>query len=181
VSQRPLADAAGRFLGAAGAAVITAGAVISITGNLGITLLAGSRIPFAMAERKELPPVFAETHPRFRTPHWATLLTAALMLALTLSGTFIYALTISTLARLVIYGATCAALPLLRRRAGPAPFRAPAGPLLSAAALALIVWLLGHATRLEARDTIIAGVAGLLIHVAYRRLRGPYTSPTKLT
>ena len=152
-SERPLVDAAGRFLGAAGAALITAGAVISIIGNLGVSLLAGSRIPFAMAERRELPAFFAATHARFRTPHRAVLLTAALMLVLTLSGTFIYALTVSTLVRLVIYGATCAALPLLRRRAGPAPFRAPAGLAVSAASLALIVWLLGHATRLEARDT----------------------------
>ena len=176
-SQRPLVDAAGRFLGAWGAALITAGAMISITGNLGVSLLAGSRIPFAMAERRELPAFLAATHARFRTPHRAVLLTAALMLALTLSGTFIYALTISTLARLVTYGATCAALPLLRRRAGPAPFRAPAGYALSAASLALIIWLLGHATRIEARDTVIAGVAGLLIHVAYRMVRGIPSRP----
>ena len=40
------------------------------------------------------------------------------MLVLTLSGTFIYAVTISTLARLTIYITTCAALPVLRRKPG---------------------------------------------------------------
>jgi amino acid transporter len=94
-SQRPLADAADRFLGRAGAAIISAGVVISIIGNLRITLLSASRIPFAMGEREELPPVLGATHPRFHTPHYAILLTGAVMLALALSGTFIYALTIS--------------------------------------------------------------------------------------
>src|ERR1051325_5500717 len=44
-SQRPLADAANRFMGHAGAAGISAGIIISISGNLHITLLAASRIP----------------------------------------------------------------------------------------------------------------------------------------
>jgi amino acid transporter len=124
-----------------------------------------------MAERRELPAFLAATHARFRTPHLAILLTAALMLALALSGTFIYLLTISTLARLAVYGATCASLPLLRRRLGPAPFRTPAGVALSVAAVALIVWLLGQATRFEARDTAVAALAGLLIHAVYRAAR----------
>ena len=42
-------------MGGAGAAIISAGAVISITGNLNILLLSGSRVPFAMAEQRQLP------------------------------------------------------------------------------------------------------------------------------
>ncbi len=38
------------------------------------------------------------------------------MLILTISGTFLYAATISVIARLFTYAATCAALPVLRRR-----------------------------------------------------------------
>src|SRR5712664_818109 len=44
-SQKPLADAATRFLGTAGGSIISAGAIISITGNLNILVLSGSRIP----------------------------------------------------------------------------------------------------------------------------------------
>jgi APA family basic amino acid/polyamine antiporter len=117
-SQRPLADAANRFLGHAGAAIISAGIVVSITGNLNIVLLSASRIPFAMGERRELPHFLGATHTRFHTPHYAILFTGAIMLTLALSGTFIYALTISTLARLMIYMTTCAALPVLRRKVG---------------------------------------------------------------
>ena len=39
-SQRPLADASGRFLGSAGAGIISAGALVSIIPNLNVVLLA---------------------------------------------------------------------------------------------------------------------------------------------
>src|SRR5205085_2228377 len=65
-SGRPLADASSRFLGSIGATIILAGAVISITGNLNVLILAGSRLPFAMATKRELPRLIAATHPRFR-------------------------------------------------------------------------------------------------------------------
>ena len=115
-SQKPLADAGTRFLGTAGGAIISAGAVISITGNLNILLLSGSRIPFAIAEQRQLPSFIAKVHPRFSTPHVAILITATLMLVLTLKSSFVAALTISTIARLVTYGATCLSLPVLRQR-----------------------------------------------------------------
>ncbi|HEX8922374.1 MAG TPA: APC family permease, partial [Pyrinomonadaceae bacterium] len=50
-STRPLADASNNFLGTAGALIISAGAMISITGNLSLLILAGSRLPFAMSEQ----------------------------------------------------------------------------------------------------------------------------------
>jgi basic amino acid/polyamine antiporter, APA family len=169
-SERPLADAAGRFFGATGVTVIAAGALISITGSLNVSLLGGSRLPFAMAERRQLPGVLAAAHPRYRTPHVSILLTAAVILALTLSGSFIYALTLSTITRLVIYASTCAALPVLRRKRGApaAGFTAPAGLAVSAAALGLAAWLLSNSTWREARDVGLAAAFGLFVYMAYR-------------
>lgn len=172
-STRPLADAANNFLGTAGALIISAGAMISITGNLSLLILAGSRIPFAMAEQNQLPSILSSTHRRFRTPHIAILLTAAVMLALAISGTFIYALTISAIARLLTYAATCAALPKLRQTqdAPPAKFKAPAGIIVSIAALVLAGWLLSNSTLTEARDAGIAAALGLAIYFIYRLSR----------
>ena len=169
-SERPLAEAASRFLGAAGASVIVAGALISITGNLNASLFAGSRLPFAMAERRELPRLLSAAHPRYRTPHISILLTAAIVLTITLSGSFIYALTLSTITRLLTYAAICAALPVLRLK-GSSPaagFRAPAGLAVSAAALVLAAWLLSNSTWREARDVGLAAAFGLFIYIAYR-------------
>jgi amino acid transporter len=177
-SQQPLADASRQFLGAAGRSLIAAGAIVSITGNLGITMLTGSRIPFAMAERGDLPPVFAATHRRYRTPHLSILTTASIMLVMTFSGSFITALTVSAMARLVAYGATCAALLALRRKpsAPEASFKAPAGAALAMAGVAIATWLLSSVPAQEALHTGIAAAAGLVIYAAgSRRAQGVTT------
>jgi len=169
-SQKPLADAGLRFLGTAGGAIISAGAIISITGNLNILLLSGSRLPYAMAEQKQLPAFIGSIHRRFFTPYVAILITAGLMLFLTLKSSFVAALTISTIARLVTYGATCIALPVFRaRRAVPAPaFRLPGGTVIAILSLLLIVWLLLNSTLQEAKAAALAAAVGLVIFFAYR-------------
>ena len=168
-SQKPLADAGSQFLGAAGGAIISAGAIISITGNLNILLLSGSRLPYAMAEQKQLPAFVGTVHRQFFTPWVSILITAGLMLFLTLKSSFVAALTISTIARLVTYGATCLALPVFRRRkeTPAAAFRLPGGGIIAILSLLLIVWLLLNATLSEAKATAYAAVAGLVIYLAY--------------
>ena len=168
-SQKPLADAGSQFLGAAGGAIISAGAIISISGNLNILLLSGSRLPFAMAEQKQLPAVVGSVHRRFFTPYVSILITAAMMLFLTLKSSFLEALTISTIARLVTYGATCLALPVLRtrREAPPALFRLPGGTMIAILSLLLIAWLLRNSTLREAWAATVAAAVGLAIYLAY--------------
>ncbi len=173
-STKPLADAGQRFMGTAGAAIISLGANISVAGNLNITVLSASRVPFAIAEQKQLPSIFARVHPRFSTPHISILVTTALMLALTLKSSFVAALTISTIARLVAYAVTCASLPVLRRRANApaAHFKLRGGPLIAAAALILAVWLLLNSTLYEAMASAVAAVVGFLLFLSYRFYRG---------
>lgn len=166
-STTPLADAAGRFAGNFGAGVIVFGAVVSITGTLNGLVLAAPRILYAMAEQRQLPAVFARTHARYRTPHWAIVLTAACMLALTLSGSFLTAVALSTITRLLAYAATCIAVPVLRRREGaglaPAMFTVPGGPWVAATALLVIAWLVLHAKPQELRDVAIAMAVGAVL------------------
>ncbi|HEY6968298.1 MAG TPA: amino acid permease [Candidatus Angelobacter sp.] len=169
-SERPLADAIQNFWGAAGGLLISIGVIISTFGTLSIILLAAPRILFALAEQGELPGFLKATHPRFHTPHWAILVSAAALLVVSVSGTFIYALTISTITRLLTYVATCAALVALRRnRTVPATiFKLPAGVPIAAIAIALCIWLIASITLREARDTAIAAATGLLLYAAYR-------------
>jgi amino acid transporter len=147
--------------------------VVSILGNLNAGLLVAPRLPFAMAERGELPSGVAAVHRRFRTPHVAILSTAGIMLALTLSGTFVYAATISVLARLFSYAVTCLALPVFRRSAvvPPARFVVPGGPAVSALALLAVVWLVSNSTGREARDAAVAAILGLVMYGVSRRSR----------
>ncbi len=169
-SERPLADAGALFLGAAGASIITAGALISIAGTLNTGVIAAPRLLFAMAEHGQLPRVFAATHPRFRTPYVAIAITAVVMLVFALQASFIAALTISTIIRLITYAATSLALITLRRDSGvaPATFIVPGGPVVAIAATALSAWLLLSSTWNEALLVAIAAALGLLIYFACR-------------
>lgn len=170
-STRPLADAAAAFLGPWGGGLIAAGAVISVLGNLTVVTLVSPRLLFAMGERRELPAWMASVHPSFRTPHMAIYFSMAVMLALALSGTFVYAATISVVARLFGYAVTCAAVPVLRRsgKAGPAAFLVPGGQIVAALALLLIVWLLFQITAGQARDTGVAILIGFVLYFLSRR------------
>ena len=172
-STKPLADAGSHFMGTAGGAIISAGAIISVAGNLNITVLSASRVPFAIAERNQLPAFLGRVHKRFFTPHISIIITTGLMLVLTLKSSFVAALTISTIARLVAYAVTCAALPVLRRRAASpaAHFKLRGGPAVAVAALILSVWLLANSTPTERWQTTAAAALGLLIYFLYRAFR----------
>jgi len=171
-TERPLADAARMFLGPVGASIIAAGAITSIIGNLNVNLLSTPRIPFAMSTRGELPRVLSAVHAKFRTPHVAIIVTGTFMLALTLSSSLIYALTVSTIARLLAYAATCVALPVLRRQKDcpPAQFTVPGGTVISVVAVLLSIWLLSNSTFVEARDAAIVAAVGVAIYFLFSRM-----------
>ena len=174
-SARPLADAAAGFTGGWGAALIAAGALVSVTGTLNVIVMVTPRLPYAMAEQGQLPRIFAATHARFRTPWLAILLSSATALVLTLQGSFVGSLTISTVIRLITYAATCVALPVLRRRpdAPPAAFTAPAGMAVTVAAVALCAWLVSSSGASDLKLTGIAAVAGVVLWLALGRGRAP--------
>jgi basic amino acid/polyamine antiporter, APA family len=170
-SERPVVDAAATFLGPAGAALITVGAMISMVGTLNVTMLTVSRLPYAMALAGQLPQVLCTVHPRHRTPHVAVLLSGMLVLALTLSSSFVYLLTVSTISRLMVFAVTCAALPKLRKTpAVPAArFVLPGGWIIPGAALAMIAWLLASSSWIESRDVTILMLLGSVVYAAGRR------------
>jgi amino acid transporter len=181
-SERPVAEASQKFLGALGPLIISVGALVGIFGTLNVIMLACTRLPFAMAAQGQLPAPLAQVHRRFRTPHVSILVCAAIVFLLSLSGTFIYALKVTVITRVLVYASTCVALPVLRRRAKmrasigtqeevPAFFEAPGGMLVSIISVILCVWLLANSGWREARDVAIAIAIGLAIYAATRIAR----------
>jgi amino acid transporter len=170
-SERPLSDAAWQMVGPAGAVLMAAVALVSIGGTLNAIVFATPRLLFAMADNSELPRVLSQTHARFQTPAAAIIVTAAAAGVVAEFSTFISALTISTIVRLVAYIATCMALPALRRRSDvpTAAFRTPAGWLVSGGAIALGVWLLSNTAWAELRLGAIAVMVGFAIYLACAR------------
>ncbi len=180
-SERPLADAASHFLGTYGAAFIIVGATISITGNLNSLLLAASRIPFAMSEQGELPNALSKTHASFKTPYVSIILTAIVMLIFTVQTSFLTALTISTITRLLVYVATCASLPVFRYRekSPQAEFLAPLGVAAAIASLALIGWLLYNVKFDEVKVLAVCASIGLIIYFVYSFVKKQPSAKTK--
>lgn len=162
LSNTPLADASLLFLGSAGALLISAGSIVSMTGNNMGAVLTGSRMLFALAENGELPRFFMKVHPRYRTPSNAIIFTTVVALCLALSGSFVVLALASAVARLIAYTGACAATLRLRqpRFAGvvrPATFVIPFGPLVPILAIAVSLLILAGATRTQ----LIGGAAGL--------------------
>jgi APA family basic amino acid/polyamine antiporter len=172
-SERPLADAANLFMGPVGAAIIVAGALISILGNLNVGVLGASRILYAMGERKQLPAAVASTHERFRTPWLAICINGLIVFVLTLQASFLTAVALATITRLLVYATTCASLIVFRRRGDmpPAPFLAPFGVAAAVLSLALIAWLLTNVDfKKEGIPIIIAALVGLVLFLISRAL-----------
>lgn len=179
-SERPIADAAVGFLGPFGAAFITVGVIVSIFGNINTGLLTGTRALFAMSEQRELPAMFERTHPKFKTPYVAIIVTAVVMLILTIQSSFLTAVTIATITRLVFYATTCLALPIFRRRSDlpKAQFSAPFGVVAAILSIVLIVWLLTNVDfGKEGLPILIYATVGLIIYFSYQRYRRSSLNP----
>jgi basic amino acid/polyamine antiporter, APA family len=164
-STTPLADAAGRFMGPMGAALLTLGAVISTSGNSMGQALSGSRSLFALAEQGDIPRRgFGYVHPSYRTPTGAILVTCAVSLVLALSGTFVALAAASAVARLLVYVVTCASTIRLRNarfdgQVRPATFRLPGGPVIPILAILISLSILFGATQAQ----LISGTSALAV------------------
>ncbi|HVC31050.1 MAG TPA: APC family permease [Steroidobacteraceae bacterium] len=175
-SPSPLADAAQRFAGHPGAWLLTLGAMLSIAGIAGNTMLTGPRYLFALAADGYGPRWLARVHPVYRTPTFAIAFQAVVALALAMSGSFVQLAGLSVIARVATYIGTAAAVPILRRRlADRACVRLPLGPAIPIAAMVVAAALLGSATGASLLALAGALAAGGVIHLARRpqaRARG---------
>jgi amino acid transporter len=168
-SKTPLADASALYVGAIGALIMTTGAAVSMSGNNIGQALSGSRNLFALAEQGDLPRIFGHVHAKFRTPDFAIVFTSAVALGLALSGSFATLAKTSALARLVVYGFTCASVLALRRRSGPAPFTIPFGPLVPVLGLVASIGIAFGADAMQRRTGLIALAVGAVLFFLARR------------
>jgi amino acid transporter len=165
-SATPLAEAAATFLGNFGRLLLLSGAMISAFGGVTSNILSSPRILFALGRDGILPRVFAHVHPRFHSPDVAILAFAALAFLLAITSTFESLAIMANVAALLVYLLCCAASwELMRRdvRLEAPPFRFAGGRIIPIISIALIIWLLAHATKREWFVTAaVLGVASLL-------------------
>jgi len=137
----PAADVARLFWGSGGMAMLALAVMVSTAGSTNGTIMASSRIYYAMARDGLFFSWLAKVHPRWHSPHiaillhcgWAIVLLLASRRVETMIGSFVFSV-------LIFYGATTIAYFKFRRQ-GTAPFEAPGYPWLPATYLAVIVAL----------------------------------------
>ena len=133
--------------GSVGAATIVITVVFSIFGNVITTPMNTSRRLLALEQIGMLPRWFGMIHPGSGIPRNAVVFTYAVVALLAMSGGFAALAVLSVAARLVVYLACAAALPVVRRRRG---LPVPAGMAAVVAAALLICLLLIAQSDLKA-------------------------------
>ena len=124
------ADVARRVTGEAGARFVALLVVISSLGFLGVVIITGPRLYYAMARDGLFFARAGRLHPRYHTPVFALWFQAGVSLVLLTTNTYDELLSYTVFADWLFFGLTAGALFILRRRqpAGPGIFQAPGHP-----------------------------------------------------
>jgi len=153
--------------------VIKLGAILGLLSVMLVVLLGQTRIFYSMSRDGLLPPLFRAVHPRFRTPHYSTIL-VGIVVALAAGLLPIGVLSVLTsMGTLLAFTIVCVGVIILRRTNPELerPFRTPGMPwvpLLGAAiCLAQMAGLPGSAWERLAIWLVI----GLAIYFLYGRRR----------
>ena len=170
MSDRPLADSARVLIGPYGALFITVAALVSAYGYLAGSCLTVPRLMFSLGDGGDFPKIFGRVHPVFRTPHVSIIVFGLLLWAFTITGSFRYTALVSSGARLITYGATCATLiPLRQRNPDANAYRLPFGPALSIVSILLSMIVVVHVSAREAAVLLATAVIATANWLSVRR------------
>jgi amino acid transporter len=142
-AKTPLAEACATFLGNVGRTILIIGAAISAFGFVASDILSSPRMLFAIGRDGVLPRWFARVHPRYRSPHIAIIIYAAVAFVLSVCSSFEQLAVLSNVAVLLMYLLCCAGVwPLLRRGTqSEGVFVFPGMKVVPALAMGAILWL----------------------------------------
>jgi len=112
--------------------IVALGSVIAHTAVLLVFQLGQPRILFAMARDGFLPPSFAKVHPKFRTPHVATIVTGVLVGVAAAVANIDEMVDLTNIGTLFAFILVCLGIMILRFRdpGRERSFRVPLGPVL---------------------------------------------------
>lgn len=180
----PAADAAEVMVGTLGDRFLALTISISTFGFLNLTMLAPTRVYYAMARDRVFFPAVAHLHPRFRSPTRAIFLQTGWALLLVLTGTYAQLVDYVVFADWIFFGLAGASLfvfrariPLARRPEGS--FKTPGYPILPAlfvAAALLIVASVLRTNPVRSGLGLLLLVTGIPAYVYWVRKSGPRIS-----
>jgi amino acid transporter len=170
-SKRPLVDVAAVLMGPAGAALVMAGIIASVGGNVAGAMLSTPRASYMLAREGTLPQWFAGVHPRYKTPSQSVIFFGVACFVLAAYGSFVWLASMSVLSRLLIYLLCIAAIPRLRSKFGEdkARFHLPGGYLIPLCGAAVCVWLLSQVSLDAVLSTALFLAVGTVLYLMARR------------
>ena len=154
--------------------IISLGAVIGITSVLLVLLLSQARVLLAMARDGLIPrEFFAAVHPRFRTPHKATILTGILVAIVSAVFPLRLLAELVNIGTLMAFVIVCAAVMVMRRTNPqlPRPFRTPLVPLVPILGMGMNFALMCSLGWGNWKRLIGWLLIGLVIYFSYGRKR----------
>jgi len=163
-SSAPAADAARQTFGRYGDLFISSAIAVSTFGFLNLSILAPTRVYYAMAADRVFVPALATLHPRYATPSLAIVVQSAWACILALTGSYDQLLNYVVFADWIFFGLTVLTVltfrrsfPLTQRPAGA--FRAPGYPIVQVAfvviAAAVVASTIGAAPGAAARGAAL--------------------------
>ncbi|UPT75820.1 MAG: APC family permease [Elusimicrobiota bacterium] len=169
-SERPLADAASALMGPWGAGLVTAGAVISMTGYVAGSALGGPRYLVALSEEGHLPRRLAAAHPRFGTPSASILCSTAVAFVAALLLDFDGLVDFSNVVIGAQFLSTCAVVLRRRARAARGSWAKARGAAMPAAGMAATVWLGAQGGWKQVAASAVVLAAGFALRAGARSL-----------
>jgi APA family basic amino acid/polyamine antiporter len=134
-TQTPAADAARRMFGAWGDVFMSGAIAVSTFGFLDLSILAPTRVYYAMAADRLFVPALAVLHPRYATPSLAIVVQSVWSCVLALTGSYEQLANYVVFADWIFFGLTVLTVLTFRRRVPlesrpPDAFRAPGYPVV---------------------------------------------------
>jgi amino acid transporter len=152
------------------ATIVSVGALLSSIGYFAANMIATPRITFAFAEQGDFPRWFAAVHPRYQTPYVSIVTFAVLVWALSLMGTFRWNAALSATSHLFVYGMSCAALPMLRKKfPSQEGFHLPGGVVFAVLGIAFALVLV---SRMGVAELIVLAITAVVSFLNWLVVRG---------
>jgi amino acid transporter len=164
---RPMVELGAALFGETGAALVVAGVIVSVGGNLAGSMFSTPRVTYSLANMGSLPEWFGAVHPRFGTPARSILFYGLVGLLLAIAGSFVYLAVLSVLTRILLYALCSAALPKLGGER-----------VIAGLALGVCAWLLTQVSpKAWLATAAFVAVGAVMYALARRSARAAAVSP----
>jgi|TARA_R100000365_G_C2743200_1_gene71906 amino acid transporter len=142
-STTPLLDASSALFGEIGAVILMIGVATSVIANLISSMFSATRVTYALSLENSLPAWFGQVHSKYLTPSNSVIFFGISAFALAAMGSFTFLAALTVLARLFLFGMSCAAVPVLRPKfKGPGRFILKGGKLIPVLGILACIWLM---------------------------------------